>query len=82
MNVNQLQNIPTPVWIILGILGFILKGIALWRSAQSAQKIWFIVLVIISNDFGVLELIYLFGFAKEKLSFAEIKSWFNFISGK
>jgi len=38
---------------------FILKGLALWKSAEREQKAWFIVLLVI-NTFGILELVYLF----------------------
>ncbi len=34
------------------------KGLALWRSARSGQKYWFIALLVV-NTVGVLEIIYL-----------------------
>jgi methionyl-tRNA synthetase len=41
------------------------KGIALWRSARNNQKGWFVALLII-NTFGILEILYIFVFSKEK----------------
>ena len=52
------------------------KGVALWRSAQLKQRNWFIVMLVLST-IGILELIYLFRFAKKRLTFKEIKSWKN-----
>lgn len=39
------------------------KGLALWKSAQRKEKIWFIVLLVI-NTVGLLEILYLFVFSK------------------
>lgn len=41
------------------------KGIALWKSAQNNQKKWFIA-ILIFNTFGILEIIYVFYFNKQK----------------
>lgn len=41
------------------------KGIALWQSARSRQKWWFI-LILIVNMFGLLELLYLFFFYRDE----------------
>lgn len=43
----------------------VLKGFALWHSARNYQKRWFIVLLIV-NTFGILEIIYLAWFRKDK----------------
>ncbi len=39
------------------------KGLALWHSARNGQPWWFIILLVV-NTAGILEIIYLFGFAK------------------
>ncbi len=56
-----LQTIPTN-WligiIILAIWSLIWKGLALYKSAQKGQKIWFIIMLI-GNTVGILEIIYL-----------------------
>ena len=41
------------------------KGFALWRSAKKGEKKWFIALLII-NTVGLLEILYLFVFSKQK----------------
>lgn len=51
---------------IFAIVDVILKGISLWKSARNGQKYWFIGLLII-NSLGILPLIYLFFFEKERL---------------
>jgi len=52
------------------------KGLALWRAAKYNQLNWFIALLILSTA-GILEIVYLFFFAKEKLSLRELKSWYK-----
>ncbi len=41
------------------------KGLALWHSARRGQPWWFVAMLLI-NTLGILEIIYLFGFAKLK----------------
>ncbi len=41
------------------------KGFALWHSARNHQKAWFIVMLIV-NSAGILEIIYLLWFRKNK----------------
>lgn len=61
-----------PTWAAIGIIGFIAllawsliwKGLALWRSAQRGEKVWFIIFLL-ANTVGILEIIYLFLVAKE-----------------
>ncbi len=43
------------------------KGLALWHSARRGQPWWFVILIVV-NTAGILEMIYLFGVAKLKLS--------------
>ncbi len=54
---------------------FFWKGIALWRAANSKQKYWFAFMVLPLNTLGLIELPYLFFFAKKRLTLQEIKSW-------
>jgi hypothetical protein len=58
-----------PVLAILIAWTIIIKGFALWRAARNSHKIWFIVLLA-ANTFGILEIIYLLAFSKEKTSVA------------
>jgi len=63
----NLLNTPqaaTALWILISIWSVFWKGIALWHSASQKQRTWFITLLII-NIFGLLEIIYLFKFAKK-----------------
>jgi len=51
--------------IILGIWTAIIKAIALWKCGRNNQLAWFIVLIIFQTV-GILELIYLIAFQKNK----------------
>lgn len=51
--------------LLLALWSIFWKGLALWHSARRAEYWWFFA-VLIFNTFGILELIYLFGFAKIK----------------
>ncbi|HSX40600.1 MAG TPA: DUF5652 family protein, partial [Candidatus Saccharimonadales bacterium] len=50
------------------------KGLALWRAANLKQRNWFVVILIV-NTIGILEIIYLFGFAKKRMKFDELLFW-------
>lgn len=39
------------------------KGVALWKAAKNKSVIWFVVLLII-NDLGIIEILYIFWFSK------------------
>ena len=61
---------PTPMWMFWVILLLALwtvpwKGVALCRSAGNKQLAWFIC-IFIFNTLAILEIIYIFGFSKEK----------------
>jgi len=76
-------TIPFPQALLLYILlawMLIWKGIALWRAAQSHQRNWFLIILIsmlIFNTFGLLEIIYLFRFAKKRMTIKDIQNWFG-----
>jgi hypothetical protein len=74
MNSSLLQNQVVVYFVIFWSLMW--KGLALWRSARLQQRNWFIVLLIL-NTLGLLEIIYLFRFAKHRLTIAEMTSWFQ-----
>jgi methionyl-tRNA synthetase len=61
-NINGGQLI---VLIILVIWSIIWKGLALWKSAQRQEKIWFIIFLVV-NSMGILEIIYLIINRKDK----------------
>jgi methionyl-tRNA synthetase len=62
---------------VMMIWSVVLKGIALWRASHSNQRNWFIALMLPINTGGILELVYLFKFAKKPLTVEEIRSWFQ-----
>lgn len=40
------------------------KGMALWKSARHAHKVWFVVLLV-TNTVGILDILYLYVFSKK-----------------
>ncbi|MEX2028348.1 MAG: DUF5652 family protein [Candidatus Curtissbacteria bacterium] len=62
---------------VLIVLGFIWstawKGLALWRAAANKEQYWFVAMLII-NTMGILEIVYLFRFAKKRLTVQELRS--------
>lgn len=66
----------TSLWLIALLWTFFWKGLGLWRSAQQKQNIWFVAILII-NSLGLLEIIYLFSFSKEKLTLTNLKNYFT-----
>jgi len=51
--------------ILLVVWELIWKGIALWHSARSNKREWFIALLVL-NTIGILPIIYLIWFKKKK----------------
>ncbi len=54
-------------WImtVLTLWVAIWKGIALWKAAQRNELYWFLALLVV-NTLGLLEIVYIFAFAKKK----------------
>lgn len=74
---NSLGNLNQfPVWIffILYLWSILWKGLALWKSANLKQRNWFVAILVL-NTVGILEIVYLFFFAKERLKLTELKFW-------
>lgn len=76
MGLTGNENIDFILITIITIWSTLVKGIALWRAANLKQQNWFIVMLIV-NTVGILEIIYLFRFAKKRLTIKEIKGWFE-----
>lgn len=72
-NFYPLPQVPPVTALILFSWSILWKGLALWRAAKQDQKNWFIALLIL-NTVGILEIVYLFKFAKNKLTLEELKS--------
>ena len=49
---------------ILIVWSLVWKGIALWKAARNSHQAWFVVMLIV-NTIGILEIIYIYGFAKK-----------------
>jgi hypothetical protein len=75
MNINQLTQSYPILILVLYFWSIVWKGIALWRASNLKQRNWFVGILLL-NTLGILEIAYLFFFAKKKLTLTEIKSWF------
>ena len=74
MNSSNPQINPILVLAIF-IWTFFWKILALWKAAKYNQKNWFFAIIIINGaTIGILEIIYLFRFAREKMTLKELKS--------
>ncbi len=75
---NDFLNNPSTALIYLAISLWSLawKGLAIWRAGRLQERNWFIVILVI-NLLGILEILYLFRFSKNRLTIAEMKSWFG-----
>lgn len=51
---------------LLALWSLVWKGLALWKSARNDERYWFLALLVL-NTAGLLEIAYLFFFAKSKL---------------
>ncbi|HEV7121593.1 MAG TPA: DUF5652 family protein [Candidatus Paceibacterota bacterium] len=75
---NPIDQLSTLLGLPAAVVGVILtalavwtliwKGLGLWRAARNGQKWWFLAFLII-NDLGILEIIYLLWFRKDKDAF-------------
>ncbi len=59
--------------LVIFVWSIFWKTIALWRAAKGGQRPWFIAIILI-NSFGILEIIYLLKFSKEKFTAQDIKN--------
>ena len=63
---------------LLGLVIFIWilfwKGMALWRAAKNDQRNWYIAILLL-NTLGILEIIFLFKFAKKPMTLRELMFW-------
>lgn len=55
-------------FVILFLLTTTVKAFALWYAARNKQVFWFVALLVL-NTLGILELIYLLAFRKDKQSY-------------
>ena len=69
-----ITQIPPAVLFVMFIWTLLWKGMALWKAAKLDQRNWFVVMLIV-NTVGILEIVYLFFFAKKKLKLSELMFW-------
>jgi uncharacterized protein DUF5652 len=50
--------------MVLAIWELFWKGLALWSSARNGHKFWYVIMLIV-NTAGILEIVYLWWFAKK-----------------
>jgi hypothetical protein len=65
IGVGQLGNGLTALLAVSILWSLIWKGIALWKAARLGEKYWYLAILVI-NSVGILEILYIFVFAKEK----------------
>ena len=58
-------------FIFLTIWSTVIKAFALWFSARNKQPFWFGVMLVL-NTLGILELVYLIGFRKDKQAYETV----------
>jgi len=71
------MNFPaiSPVLLfVLFIWSLFWKGLALWHSSKLDQRNWFVVILVL-NTVGILEIAYLFFFAKKKFDYHILLFW-------
>jgi len=76
MNLESLGPGFNPFFAIAFLIWLLFwKSLALWRAAKGNQSNWFILILILNSlTFGILEIAFLFRFAKKKLTLEDIKN--------
>ncbi len=64
---SQFVNDNLSIIVLLLMIDYILKAIALWISARKNSKVWFCLLLIL-NTIGILPLFYIFYFSRQEKS--------------
>ncbi len=67
-NVSGLTGtVVTGLLLVTALWTIVWKGFGLWRAARNQQKYWVLAMLII-NDLGIIEIIYLLWFRSDKKS--------------
>lgn len=61
------------VIVVLSIWGLVWKSLAFWKSARNNERSWFIAFIVLQTA-GILEILYLFKFSKDKLTLEKVQS--------
>lgn len=56
-----------PWFFLLMVWTLFWKGLSMWHAADRKQPWWFVILLVVSTA-GILDMIYIFGVAKLKIS--------------
>ena len=75
IRMNSVPQIPVIIIYVLFLWSILWKGLALWNAARNSQRNWFIVMVLPINTVGILEIAYLFFFAKKKYTLKNLRFW-------
>lgn len=81
MDYFQFPQFSSIALIVLYFWSIIWKGIGLWKTSKNNQRNWFIAILVL-NTVGILEIAYLFFFAKKKLTLNDVKFWETLIKKK
>jgi hypothetical protein len=71
MHTQSYQAFPVVLLYFVFIWSLIWKGIALWKAAKENRRNWFIAMLVL-NTIGILEIIFLFFYTKEKLTMKKV----------
>lgn len=71
---NSIPPIPPILQFVLLAWSIAWKGFALWNASKHSQRNWFIAILVV-NTLGILEIVYLFGFAKKKMVLRDLLFW-------
>jgi hypothetical protein len=74
MDLSALPLFPPVAQFFLLAWSIAWKGLALWKASKNDQRNWFIAVLVI-NTLGILEIIYLFRFAKKKMVLNDLMFW-------
>jgi hypothetical protein len=69
-NVSMWQSF---LFYLLFLWSIIWKGLALWNASKNSQRNWFVIMLVL-NTAGILEITYLFRFAKKRMRLSDIKN--------
>lgn len=73
-SLSALSQFPPFLLFAVFLWALLWKGLALWKAAKLDQRNWFIVLLIV-NAVGILEIVYLFWFAKKRMKLNDLMFW-------
>ena len=62
------------VFSLVAVWSLVWKGFALYHASRHEEKIWFIIILVI-NLAGIVEILYLFYFSKDKITSKQVKEF-------